>query len=93
MSQLLSELTGKDAFLDFLFVNGEGHVENVVVGHCLGHSDHEMFQFKIFSVMRKKDSRVATLDFRRANFKLCRELFSRVSWESAFEGLGAHCLS
>ena len=45
-----------------------------------------MVEFKIFSVMRKKDSRVTTLDFRIANFKL----FSRVPWESAFEGLGVH---
>ena len=40
--------------------------------------------------MRKKDSRVATLDFRRANFKLLGELLSSVPWESAFEGLGVH---
>lgn len=43
-----------------------------------GHSNHEMVEFKIFRVMRKKDSIVATLKFRRANFKLFRELFSRV---------------
>ena len=49
-----------------------------------------MVEFKIFGVMRIKDSRVATLDFRRANFKLFRELFSTVPWESAFEGLGLH---
>ncbi|GAB0179901.1 hypothetical protein GRJ2_000455400 [Grus japonensis] len=49
-----------------------------------------MVEFKIFSVMRKKVSRVATLDFWRANFKLFRELFRRVPWESAFEGLGVH---
>ena len=61
-----------------------------MVGGCLGHSDHEMVEFKIFSVMRKKDSRVATLDFRRANFTLFRELLSRVPWESAFEALGVH---
>jgi len=40
--------------------------------------------------MRKKHSRVATLDFRRANFKLFKELFRRVPWKSTFEGLGVH---
>ena len=63
---------------------------DVMVGGCVGHSDHEMAEFKIFSVMRKKDGRVATLDFRRANLKLLGELLSRVPWESAFEGLGVH---
>ena len=27
---------------------------DVMVGGCLGHSDHEMVEFKIFGVMRKK---------------------------------------
>ena len=45
---------------------------------------------KWLRVMRKKDSRVATLDFRRASFNLFRELFSRVPWESVFEGLEVH---
>jgi len=43
---------------------------DVMVGGCLGHSDHEMVKFKIFSVTRKKDSRAHTLGFRRANLKL-----------------------
>ncbi|KAK4827172.1 hypothetical protein QYF61_015134 [Mycteria americana] len=90
LSQVLSEPTRKDALLDLLFVNREGLVGDVMVGGCLGHSDYEMVEFKIFSVMRKKDSRVATLDFRRGNLKLFRELFSRVPWESAVEGLGVH---
>lgn len=37
---------------------------------------------------KKKDSRVVTLDFRRANLKLFKKLSSRVLQESAFEGLG-----
>ena len=62
-----------------------------MVGRCLGHRDHEMVElFKIFGVMRKKVSRVATLDFKRANFKLLRELVSSVPWKPSFEGLGVH---
>lgn len=44
----------------------------------------------MFDVIRKKVSEVSTLDFRRANFKLLRELVSSVPWESAVEGLGVH---
>ena len=90
LSQVLSEPTREDALLDFLFVNREGLIGDIMVGVCLGHSDHEMAECKIFGIMRKKVSRVATLDFKRANFKLFRELLSRVPWESAFEGLGVY---
>lgn len=56
-----------------------------MVGHCLGHSDDEIVDFKIVSVIRGNNNGVTTLDFRRTNFKPFRELFSRVPWESAFE--------
>jgi len=88
LSQVLSDPTSKDVFLDLLYVNREGLVGDVTAGSCPGHSDHEMVEFKIFSVLRKKDSRVATLNFRRAIFKLFRELFSRVHMESACGHLG-----
>lgn len=88
LSKVRSERTKKDALLDLLFVNREGLVGDVMVGGCCGHSDHKMVEFKIFDVMRKMISRVATLDFKRANFKLLSELVSSVPWESAFEGLG-----
>jgi len=86
--QVLSDLTRKDALLGLLFVNTEGLVGDVRVGGCLDHSDREMVEFKIFVVMRIKVSRVATLDFKRANFKLFREQLSNVHWKSAFEVLG-----
>lgn len=90
LSQVLSEPTRKDAFRDLLFVIRVGLVEDMLVGVCLSHSDHEMTEFTIFSVIRKKGSRVVTLYFKRANFKLFRELFSKIPWDSAFEGLGVH---
>jgi len=61
-----------------------------MVGDCLDNSDSEIVAFKIVGVMRKQDSRVAALAFTRANFKLFREPFRRVPWESAFEGIGVH---
>jgi len=53
LSQVPSEPTRRDALLD-LFVNREGLMGDVMVGGCLGHSDHEILAFKIFGVMRKK---------------------------------------
>jgi len=61
-----------------------------MVGGCLDHSDHETVEFNIFSVMRRKVSRVVTLGFKKANFNLFRGLVNSVPWESAFEGLGVH---
>ena len=72
LSQVLSEPTRKDALLNLPLVNREGLVGDVIVGGCPGHRDQEIMEFKIFSVKKKKDSRVVTVDFRRANFKLLR---------------------
>lgn len=47
-------------------------------------------EFKILGVRRRKVSRVATLDFKRADIKLLRELVSSVPWESDLESPGAH---
>lgn len=47
-------------------------------------------EFKIFGVMRKKNIRVSTLDFKGACFKLLTNLVSGVSWEPTFECLQFH---
>lgn len=47
-----------------------------------------MVESKIFGEMRKMMSKVVTLDFKRENFKLLRELVNRVPWEFAFDCLG-----
>lgn len=75
-SQVPSESARKDALLDFQFVNREGLVGYAVVAGWLCHSYHEMIEFRIFSAISTKVSRVATLDFKTANFKLLRNLFS-----------------
>lgn len=88
LSQVPSEPARKDALLDLLFVSREGLVGDVMVDGCLGRRDHKIVEFTIFGVMRKMVSRVDTLDFKRANFKLVSKLVSSVPWKSAFEGLG-----
>ncbi|KAJ7415168.1 hypothetical protein BTVI_38988 [Pitangus sulphuratus] len=45
LTQLLSEPTRGGALLDLQFANREGLVGDVMVGGCLGHSDHEMIVF------------------------------------------------
>ena len=88
--QVLKELTRKGAFLDMLLINREGLVGKIEIGGCLGHTDHETVKFKICVDKRKAASKTSTLDMRRANFRLLRELLSKVPWEKAFEGAGVH---
>ncbi|KAK4828578.1 hypothetical protein QYF61_027668 [Mycteria americana] len=45
LTQLVSEPTREGAPLDLLFTNREGLVSHVMVGGCLGQSDHEMIEF------------------------------------------------
>ena len=60
--QVLREMTRKGALLDLLFVNREGLMGQVVIGGCLGHSDHEVFDFQIVCDRRKTASKTLALD-------------------------------
>jgi len=72
----VGETTRGGAPLDLVFANREGLVHHVVIGDCLGHSNHEMIQFLIL----REVSRVSrnALDFWRADFCLLRRLINRV---------------
>jgi len=47
LTQLVGEPTRGVASLDLLFANREGLVGDVVVGGCLGLSDHEMIEYLV----------------------------------------------
>ncbi|RMC09738.1 hypothetical protein DUI87_13525 [Hirundo rustica rustica] len=55
----------------------EGLVSEMEIHDCLGHNDHEAIKFKICVDRRKSASKTATLDMRRADFRLLRELVSK----------------
>ena len=88
LTQLVREPTTEGAPLDLLFVNREGLVGDVMVGGCLGHSNHKMIEFWIQGEVRRGVSRTATLDFWRADFGLFRRLVDRVPWEAVLKGKG-----
>ncbi|KAK4831206.1 hypothetical protein QYF61_016043 [Mycteria americana] len=88
LTQLVSEPTREGAPLDLLFMNREGLVSDVMVGGCLGQSDHEMIEFLICGEAARGVSKTATLDFRRADFGLFRRRVERVPWEAALMGKG-----
>jgi len=88
LTQLVSEPTRGGAPLDLLFTNREGLVRDVVVGGCLGLSDHEMIEFSVRGEVKRGASKTTTMDFRRADFGLFRTLVARVPWERVLKGKG-----
>lgn len=80
----------KVALLDLLLVKGEGFMGEVVICGCLGLTDHKVFEFQIIDSRIKTASRTLTVDMRRADFGLLKELASKVPWELALQGIGVH---
>ena len=77
------------AMLDFVLTIKEGLMGNVKLKGSLGCSDHEIVDFKILRAAKRVQSKLATLNFRRADFLLRRILISRIAWDKALEGRGA----
>jgi len=86
--QVVEEPTRKGALLDLVLTNKEGLVEDMKVGGRIGCSEHEMVEFRILRGGIRAISRIKTLDYRRANFGLFKELLGGIPWARALEGRG-----
>ncbi|GAB0208089.1 hypothetical protein GRJ2_003274600 [Grus japonensis] len=75
--------------LDLILTSKEGLVGDVKLKGSLGYSDHEMVEFRILRAARKALSKLTTLEFRRADFGLFRDLLGRLPRDKALEGRGA----
>ncbi|GAB0205044.1 mitochondrial enolase superfamily member 1 [Grus japonensis] len=84
--QVIEEPMRRSAMLDLILTNKEGLVGNVKLKDSLGCSDHEMVEFKILRAARTAHSKLTSLDFRRADFGLFRDLLGRVPWDKVLEG-------
>ncbi|GAB0209421.1 hypothetical protein GRJ2_003407800 [Grus japonensis] len=87
--QVIEEPTRRGAMLDLVLTNKEGLVGDVKLKGSLGCRDHEMVEFRILRAARRAHSKLTTLDFRRADFGLLRDLLGRIPWDKALEGRGA----
>ncbi|GAB0178660.1 hypothetical protein GRJ2_000331300 [Grus japonensis] len=87
--QVIEEPTKRGAMLDLVLTNKEGLVGDVKLKGSLGCSDHKMVEFRILRAARRAHSKLTTLDFRRADFGLFRDLLGRTPWDKALEGRGA----
>ncbi|GAB0209149.1 rapamycin-insensitive companion of mTOR-like [Grus japonensis] len=88
LTQVVEEPTRRGVLLDLVLTNKEGLVGDVKVGGSLGCSDHEMVEFRILRGRSRAISRITTLDFRRGNFGLFKDLLGRIPWVRALEGRG-----
>jgi len=88
LMQTMEEPRRRGVLLDLVLTHKEGLVESVQVGGSLGCSDHEMVNFRILRGGSRAISRIKTLDFRRANFGLFKELLGGIPWVRALEGRG-----
>ena len=58
------------------------------MGGSLGCSDHALVEFVILKNAGLAKSRARTLCFRRANFRLLKELLDGIRWETVLKGMG-----
>lgn len=63
------------ALLSFILINREGDLKIKV---C---NDHEMEGSRILREYCKAKTKIITLDFRRVNFYLFRDIFGGISWD------------
>ncbi|GAB0177051.1 mitochondrial enolase superfamily member 1 [Grus japonensis] len=75
--------------LDLVLINKEALVGNMKLKGSLGCSDHDIVEFKILRAAGRAHSKLTTLDLRRADFGLFRDLLGRIPWDKTLEGRGA----
>lgn len=66
----------------------EGHVGNGKIKVSLGCSDQEMVAYEIRRATRRAHCTFTTLDFRRTDFGLFKDLLRRALWDVALERSG-----
>lgn len=86
---MINEPTKGNTVLDLLVANRGKLLENVKVKGSLDHNDHETVVSKILIGVSKTNSRITTLDFRREDCSVFRDLLGRIMRETALEGRGA----
>jgi len=71
--------------LDLLFTSVGELMSDIRTGGCLHCSDCAAVEFTLLIL----DSKIRKLNFRKANFQLCREVVNKTSWESVLKDKGA----
>jgi len=75
--------------LDLLVANAGELIGDVKVGGSLGCSDRALVEFTVLRDKGQAKSKVRTLNFKKANFHLFKELVRRTPLEAALRDRGA----
>ena len=86
--QVIDGPTQGEALLDLVLTNAEDSTREVKIGGSLGCSDQALVEFVIVKNAGLAKSRARTLCFRRANFRLLKELLDGIRWETVLKGMG-----
>jgi len=89
LSQVIDIPTQVDAILDLMVTNASDLISDIKTGDSLGCSDHALVEFTVLRDMGKVTSIVRTLNFRKANFQLFKELVSRTPLGNGPKGQGS----
>jgi len=84
--QVTEESMRRGVRLDLVLTNREGLVVTVKLKGSLGCSDDEMVKLKILWAAWRVNCKLTTMDFRRADFDLLRDLLDRIPWDKALQG-------
>jgi len=76
----------RGALLYLILINKEGFTGAMKTKGSLSCSGHAMVEFRIRRGRNGGKSKLTTLDFRRADFALLRDLLGRLSWDKGLEG-------
>ena len=86
--QVIDGLTQGEALLDLMLTNEEESIRDVKIGGSLGCSDHALVEFVILKNAGLAKSKARTPCFRRAKFRLLKELLSGIPWETVLKDMG-----
>ena len=82
LSQVISTPTRGDAILDLVVTNASELVGDVNIRGSLGCRDHALVELMLLRETGITKSIVRTLNVRRANFQLFKEIVRRTPWET-----------
>ena len=88
--QVINESTSEVALLDLLLTNKEESDRDVEIKSSLGHSNHEIVEFKVLRKVRKTNSTVysarpSTYSYNRALQESRFQLVQGSSWQNLME--------
>jgi len=89
LSRVVDTPTRGDAILDLMVTSASELTGDIKIGGSLGSSDHASVEFTLLRDMGTVRSIVRTLNFRKANFQLFKELVRRTPWEMVLRDRGA----